>query len=172
MRPLCHDRADLADYADPQTTAETLRSDGWQHTGDVGKLVNGQLYITDRCAFAPLTPLISQTQRRHERVAPASDPADSAEVKGFQVAPSELEDVLCGLPELVDAGVTSIYSTEDASEYPRAYVVPRDPALIAAVESGLPIATPELLALADRIKQHTEARLIKYKQCVALASSR
>ena len=34
--------------------------------------------------------------------------ADSPEVKGFQVAPSELEDVLCGLPELVDAGVTAI----------------------------------------------------------------
>ena len=48
VRLLCDSCADFADYADPQTTAETLRSDGWQHTGDVGKLVNGQLYITDR----------------------------------------------------------------------------------------------------------------------------
>ena len=76
------------------------------------------------------------------------------------------------MPDLVDAGCTSIYSTEDASEYPRAYVVPRDPGLIAVLESGMLTATPELLSLAERIKKHTEARLIKYKQCVAASRAR
>ena len=70
------------------------------------------------------------------------------------------------MPDLVDAGCTSVYSTEDASEYPRAYVVPKDPALVALLEHGPASATAELVALADRIKKHTEARLIKYKQCV------
>lgn len=42
----------------------------------------------------------------------------------YQVAPAELEDGLCTSPLVQDAGVTSIYDEEAATEYPIAYVVP------------------------------------------------
>ena len=42
--------------------------------------------------------------------------------KGFQVPPSELEDLLLQHPSVADAAVTSIYSDEQATELPIAYV--------------------------------------------------
>lgn len=42
--------------------------------------------------------------------------------KGFQVPPSELEDLLLQHPLVADAAVTSIYSDEQATELPIAYV--------------------------------------------------
>ena len=43
--------------------------------------------------------------------------------KGFQVAPAELEDCLLGHKDIVDAAVIGVYSDNDATELPRAYVV-------------------------------------------------
>lgn len=40
----------------------------------------------------------------------------------FQVPPSELEDLLLKHPSVIDAAVTSIYSDEQATELPIAYV--------------------------------------------------
>lgn len=42
--------------------------------------------------------------------------------KGFQVAPSELEDILIQHPDVIDAAVTAIYDHEQATELPLAYV--------------------------------------------------
>lgn len=42
------------------------------------------------------------------------------------MSPAELEDSLCASPLVQDAGVTSIYHDEHATEYPRAFVVPFD----------------------------------------------
>jgi 4-coumarate--CoA ligase len=62
-------------------TDEALDSEGWFHTGDVGKIDNkGHLWITDRLK-------------------------DVMKVKGFQVSPSELENILCGSPSVADAAV-------------------------------------------------------------------
>ncbi|GAA5870327.1 hypothetical protein JCM16303_001965 [Sporobolomyces ruberrimus] len=86
----------------PSATLESFTEDGWFCTGDVGKLdARGNLYITDR-----LKELIK--------------------VKGYQVSPAEIEDSLCGSPLVADAGVTSFYHDDHATEYPRAYVVPFD----------------------------------------------
>lgn len=41
----------------------------------------------------------------------------------FQVAPAELENVLCTHDDIADAGVTSVYDDSQATELPRAYVV-------------------------------------------------
>lgn len=75
-------------------------------TGDVGKLdPSHNLWIVDR-----LKEIIK--------------------VKGFQVAPADLEDSLCASPLVQDAGVSSVYHEEHATEYPKAWVVPRDPAVL------------------------------------------
>ena len=42
--------------------------------------------------------------------------------KGFQVAPSELEDLLLQHPEVTDAAVCAVYDNSQATEVPLAYV--------------------------------------------------
>jgi acyl-CoA synthetase (AMP-forming)/AMP-acid ligase II len=67
-------------YRDPEATAETL-VDGWLRTGDLAmKDGEGYVYIVDR-----LKELIK--------------------TKGFQVAPAEIEHVLVGHPDILDAAV-------------------------------------------------------------------
>ena len=46
-------------------------------------------------------------------------------VRGFQVAPAELEGVLIAYPDIIDAAVIGIQHTEAEFELPRAYVVKR-----------------------------------------------
>jgi len=78
-------------------TRHTLR-DGWIHTGDIGYYdTDENIYISDR-----LKELIK--------------------VKGFQVAPAELEDVIRSIPEVTDVGVIGIDCARNG-EVPRAYVV-------------------------------------------------
>ena len=60
----------------PEATARTVDADGWLHTGDIGVLdADGYLTVVDR-----LKELIK--------------------VKGFQVAPAELESILLKHPKL------------------------------------------------------------------------
>jgi len=84
---------------DASATRETLSPDGqWLRTGDIMRMdKNNNFWITDR-----LKELIKY--------------------KGFQVAPSELEDLLLHHPHVVDAAVCSIYDDEQATELPLAYV--------------------------------------------------
>ncbi|KAH7103965.1 AMP binding protein [Auriculariales sp. MPI-PUGE-AT-0066] len=44
--------------------------------------------------------------------------------KGFQVPPADLEAVLISHPEIADAAVIGVYSAEQVTELPRAYIVP------------------------------------------------
>ena len=84
----------------PEATAETITPDGWVRTGDIGYFdADGYLFITDR-----LKELIK--------------------VKGFQVAPAELEALLLTHPSVADVAVIS-RPDERAGEVPVAYVVPR-----------------------------------------------
>ncbi|KHJ90442.1 AMP-binding enzyme [Oesophagostomum dentatum] len=81
-----------------EATAETVDSEGWLHTGDIGFVdEKGQTYIVDR-----LKELIK--------------------VKGLQVAPAELEDILLSHKEIQDAAVIGV-PDEKTGERPRAYVV-------------------------------------------------
>ncbi|KAH8833272.1 AMP binding protein [Flagelloscypha sp. PMI_526] len=80
-------------------TAESITSDGFYKTGDVGIRDNeGFYYIVDR-----LKELIKYN--------------------GFQVAPAELEAVLLTHPSIIDAAVIGIQDHAHATEIPRAYVV-------------------------------------------------
>jgi acyl-CoA synthetase (AMP-forming)/AMP-acid ligase II len=82
----------------PEATAVTVDSEGWLHTGDIGVVdEDGYLEITDR-----LKELIK--------------------VKGYQVAPAELEALLLKHPQIADAAVIPIPDA-DAGERPKAFVV-------------------------------------------------
>lgn len=83
-----------------KATKETVTPDGWLRTGDIGYYdENYEFYITDR-----LKELIK--------------------VKGFQVAPAELEEILRDHPKISDAAVIGI-PDERSGELPRAFVVPK-----------------------------------------------
>ena len=87
-------------YNDPQATAHTL-VDGWLRTGDLGRQdEDGYVYIVDR-----LKELIK--------------------CKGFQVAPAEIEHILLGHPDILDAAVIGEPHAVQG-EVPVAYAVVRD----------------------------------------------
>jgi acyl-CoA synthetase (AMP-forming)/AMP-acid ligase II len=84
----------------PDATAATIDDDGWLHTGDLATVTaDGVVRITDR-----LKELIK--------------------FKGFQVAPAELEGLLCAHPSVADAAVVGI-PDDAAGEVPKAFVVGR-----------------------------------------------
>jgi 4-coumarate--CoA ligase len=82
----------------PELTKDCFTDDGFFLTGDIGHQDdNGNFYITDRVK-------------------------ELIKYKGFQVAPAELEGILVGHPKVDDVAVIGIFSAEQASELPRAYV--------------------------------------------------
>jgi acyl-CoA synthetase (AMP-forming)/AMP-acid ligase II len=85
--------------ANPGATAATIDEDGWLHTGDIARFdAAGNLFIVDRVK-------------------------ELIKVKGFQVAPAELEAILRSHPAVADAAVVGV-PDERAGERPKAYVVP------------------------------------------------
>ncbi|CAG5183837.1 uncharacterized protein ALTATR162_LOCUS10777 [Alternaria atra] len=86
----------------PEGTAHAKTADGYFKTGDVGyQDKDGNFFITDRVK-------------------------ELIKYKGFQVPPAELEGILVSHPKINDVAVIGVYSKDDASELPRAYVVPKD----------------------------------------------
>lgn len=125
-----------ANAPDMSITTEALTADGWFRTGDVGFLdARGAIHITDR-----LKELIK--------------------VRAYQVAPAELEAVLCSSEAVADAGVIGIYDSSQATEWPRAYVVPRDPELVKNGDRA------GLERLAGELKALVEKRTARYKWLV------
>jgi acyl-CoA synthetase (AMP-forming)/AMP-acid ligase II len=97
----------------PEATAKTMDGD-WLKTGDLGMVdEDGYLFIRDR-----LKELIK--------------------VKGFQVAPAEVEGELLGLPGIADAAVIGL-PDDEAGEVPMAFVVLTAGAAqdITAIQTGL-----------------------------------
>ncbi|WP_417628236.1 AMP-binding protein [Pararhodobacter aggregans] len=96
----------------PKATAETIVEGGWLRTGDIGHFdADGYLYLTDR-----LKELIK--------------------VKGFQVAPAELEALILTHPKITDAAVIGVQDAE-AGEVPMAFIVAADPPSLAEVQAHL-----------------------------------
>lgn len=82
-------------------TNETITHDKWLRTGDLGYYdENGMIFITDRLK-------------------------DLIKVKGFQVAPAELEEILRNHPKIIDAAVVGV-AHEQWGEVPRAFVVKKN----------------------------------------------
>jgi acyl-CoA synthetase (AMP-forming)/AMP-acid ligase II len=113
---------------DEQSTADTLDADGWLHTGDIGHAdEDGWFYLVDR-----LKELIK--------------------VKGFQVAPAELEAVLLDHPEIADAAVIAS-PDEEAGEVPKAFVV---------VADGSSLDADAIRAfVAERVASYKQVRLVE-----------
>lgn len=110
----------MAGYLPASETAAVVR-DGWFHTGDVGYLdADGWLRITDRCK-------------------------EMIKVRGFQVAPAEIEAVLHEHPAVADCGVFGVPDERDGE------------AVVAAVALHAPVSDEELCALVSE-------RLASYKR--------
>ncbi|KAJ5238384.1 AMP-dependent synthetase/ligase [Penicillium chermesinum] len=89
-------------HNNPAANAESFDADGWFKTGDIAYCdeATKKWYIVDR---------------KKELI----------KVRGFQVAPPELEAVLLAHPHIVDAAVIGITFPGADTEFPRAYVVKR-----------------------------------------------
>jgi acyl-CoA synthetase (AMP-forming)/AMP-acid ligase II len=87
----------MAGYLPEEANADGFTADGWYRTGDVGWLEpEGWVHLTDRSK-------------------------EMIKVKGFQVAPAEVEAVLHGHPSVLDCAVFGI-DDEQAGEVPVAAV--------------------------------------------------
>ncbi|TPX30419.1 hypothetical protein SmJEL517_g06029 [Synchytrium microbalum] len=90
----------LGYHNNQEATRNTITPDGWLMTGDIAKVdASGNFYITDR-----LKELIK--------------------VKGFQVAPAELEALLLTHPKVADVAVIGIHD-DYSDEVPKAFIVPK-----------------------------------------------
>ena len=110
----------MAGYLPDEATAQAF-SDGWYRTGDVGYLdADGWLRITDRAK-------------------------EMIKVRGFQVAPAEIEAVLHGHPRVDDCAVFGVDDPADGE------------AVVAAVATHGSVDPDELIALVAQ-------RLASYKR--------
>lgn len=109
-------------HRNPEATARMITPDGWLRTGDLGVTdADGYLTICDR-----LKELIK--------------------VKGFQVAPAEVEAALLTCPGVADAAVVG-RPDDEAGEVPVAFVV----------------AQKDLAPTEDAVLAHLAAQLASYK---------
>ena len=128
-------------FNQPQASAAMIDTEGWLRTGDIGYVdEDGFFYIVDR-----LKELIK--------------------VKGFQVAPAELEGVLLAHPAVADAAVIP-YPDEEAGEIPKAFVVLRGAAtpedLIGFVAARVaPYKKVRLLEIVDHIPKSASGKILR-----------
>jgi 4-coumarate--CoA ligase len=103
----------------PEGTANALTADGFFKTGDVGyQDKEGNFFITDRIKEVNLLS--------KETTSMSTNPFHKLiKYKGFQVPPAELEGLLVAHPDIEDCAVIGVYDKEQATELPRAYVVPK-----------------------------------------------
>lgn len=116
-------------HNNPEGTKNALTEDGYFKTGDVGHQdEHGNFYITDR-----IKELIKY--------------------KGFQVPPAELEGLLISHRKVNDVAVIGIYNKDQATEVPRAYIVPKP-----GVEGSLKTAHDITQWLQARVANHKRLR--------------
>lgn len=116
----------------PEATAATIDSDGWLKSGDVAYRRQGLWYIIDR-------------------------KKDILKVRGWQVAPSELEAILLTHPQIAAVAVIGAPVPDGTGEVPRAYVV-RKPTTAASDGDDAQPPVQE-----DEVKAYLAKRLAKYK---------
>ncbi|KAF9515517.1 hypothetical protein BS47DRAFT_1293743 [Hydnum rufescens UP504] len=121
----------------PQATKETFQ-DGWLRTGDeVMFNRSGDIFIMDR------------TKARQRALTP--------HLRGYQVAPAELEGHLLGHPAVTDAGVIGV-PDEYSGDLPFAFVVLEQGAAERAAKDG-----QEREDLRQSIAKHVSDHKVRYK---------
>jgi long-chain acyl-CoA synthetase len=116
----------MAGYLPPEATAEAM-CDGWYRTGDVGWLdADGWLRITDRLK-------------------------EMIKVRGFQVAPAEIERVLHGHPAVEDCAVFGVPDGTNGE------------AIVAAVAARTPADTEAMERVAADLMARVDEKLASYK---------
>jgi len=106
-----------------RATLDSIDSDGWMHTGDIG------FYDKDNFFFI--------VDRIKELI----------KVKGFQVAPAELENILLSHPAIEDVAVIGV-PNEYAGELPQAHII---------TKSGFNLTE-------DEVKQFLADKVVAYKR--------
>jgi 4-coumarate--CoA ligase len=127
----------------PEATARTLTPEGWLKTGDLGGFdADGYLFIRDRVK-------------------------ELIKVKGFQVAPAEVEAALLTHPGVADAAVRG-WPDDEAGEVPVAYVVAQkgvalDDAGLAAHLAGrlASYKVPQRYALMEAIPKSPSGKILR-----------
>ena len=106
----------------PEETANVIDKEGWLHTGDMAKMdANGFFYIVDR-------------------------KKDMILVSGFNVYPNEVEDVIAGMPGVLEVAAIGV-PDEKSGEAVKVFIVKKDPALTA-----------------EQVKAYCRENLTGYKQ--------
>jgi acyl-CoA synthetase (AMP-forming)/AMP-acid ligase II len=114
---------------DAAATAATVDADGWLRTGDIARIdADGALFVVDRVK-------------------------ELIKVKGFQVAPAELEALLRTHPGIAEAAVVGV-PDERAGERPKAFVVQA---------SGVGLTADEVVAyVAERVAPHKRVHTVEF----------
>ena len=120
-------------HNDGSATAATVDADGWVHTGDIARIdADGAVFVVDRVK-------------------------ELIKVKGFQVAPAELEAVLRTHPGIADAAVVGV-PDERAGERPKAFVVRA---------GGLPVGADEIVSyVAERVAAHKRVHAVEFVDAI------
>ncbi|KAG6813535.1 hypothetical protein H0H92_010240 [Tricholoma furcatifolium] len=111
-------------------TTDSITPDGWFKTGDIGvRDPEGYFYIVDR---------------RKELIKASK-----------AIPPAELEGLLLGHPDVADVAVIGVYSESQATELPRAYVVPAHPERLQSAA--------DKRAFESAVQTWTQARVARHK---------
>ena len=122
----------------PEATQAMIRDGGWLHTGDLGMIdEDGYLFIRDRVK-------------------------ELIKVKGFQVAPAELEALIVAHPAVADVAVVG-EPDDEAGEVPVAHVVRAKDAEIDL--EGLQAW------LADKVAHYKQVRRIEFRDTIPKSAS-
>ncbi|MCO5549697.1 hypothetical protein L7F22_003170 [Adiantum nelumboides] len=117
----------------PEATKEAITPEGWFKTGDVGIYKDGHFFIVDR---------------KKELI----------KYKGFQVAPAEIEAMLLTHPKVADSAVIGVYKPSEATELPRAYIVPRQ-------DAGIDLKNKEQVqAFSEEVRQWFDSKVANHKK--------
>ncbi|BEI81478.1 hypothetical protein CcaverHIS002_0206380 [Cutaneotrichosporon cavernicola] len=118
----------------PEATEKTMAPGGWYKTGDV--------LITDDQGWYKVVDRVKELIK----------------YKGFQVAPAELEGLLLQHDKVADVGVIGVWEESQATELPRAYIVPKPSADLKSGAAREAFRAEIASWLADRVAQHKRLR--------------
>ncbi|KRY71337.1 4-coumarate--CoA ligase-like 7, partial [Trichinella pseudospiralis] len=124
-------------FGNSSATEQLIDTNGWIHTGDIGYYdEDGDFFIQDRIK-------------------------EMIKVKGFQLCPAELEELLLSFPDITDAAVVGI-PDKYCGEVPFAFIVKKPNSAISALEIAKNIESMKCLKN-DNVKLLFSEQVASYK---------